>query len=37
MSKEVITSAILVMVSVIAAVAFVNAILPSVYESLRIL
>lgn len=31
MSKEVITSAILVIVSVIAAVAFVNAILPSVY------
>ena len=32
MSKEVITSAILVMVSVIGAVAFVNAILPSVYS-----
>ncbi|WP_410507279.1 hypothetical protein RSJ42_10650 [Methanosarcina hadiensis] len=31
MSKEVIASAILVIVSVIAAVAFVNAILPSVY------
>ncbi|AKB33310.1 hypothetical protein MSSIH_2620 [Methanosarcina siciliae HI350] len=31
MSKEVITSAILVIVSVIAAVAFVNAVLPSVY------
>jgi flagellar protein FlaG len=31
MSKEVITSAILVIVSVIAAVTFVNAILPSVY------
>ncbi|KKG10371.1 hypothetical protein [Methanosarcina sp. 2.H.A.1B.4] len=31
MAKEVITSAILVMVSVIAAVTFVNAILPSVY------
>jgi flagellar protein FlaG len=32
MSKEVITTAILVMVSVIGAVAFVNAILPSVYS-----
>jgi flagellar protein FlaG len=32
MSKEVIASAILVIVSVIAAVAFVNAILPSVYS-----
>lgn len=32
MSKEVISSAILVIVSVIAAVAFVNAILPSVYS-----
>ncbi len=32
MSKEVITTAILVMASVIAAVAFVNAILPSVYS-----
>lgn len=31
MAKEVITSAILVIVSVIAAVAFVNAVLPSVY------
>lgn len=31
MSKEVITSAILIIVSVIAAVSFVNAILPSVY------
>ena len=31
MSKEVITSAILIIVSVIAAVTFVNAILPSVY------
>jgi len=31
MSKEVITSAILMIVSVIAAVAFVNAVLPSVY------
>lgn len=31
MSKEVISSAILVIVSVIAAVAFVNAVLPSVY------
>lgn len=32
MAKEVITTAILIMASVIAAVAFVNAVLPSVYE-----